>query len=132
MNKKVALNILLAVALYGIFAALVIIFYEDSPEKMDWEDREAHNRQYIGRLSLDNASKAKIIKELGSPDITEAQQIDNIQYQIMFYRTQHVKSDGITTQDECTFLLFKDHLLVKIGKPTMETNLISEIKSLTL
>ena len=132
MNKKVAFNILLAVAIYGIFAASVVIFYDDSPEKMDWEDREAYNRQYIGRLSMQDASKEQIIQELGSPDITEAQRVDDVQYQIMFYRTQHVKSDGITTQDECTFLLFKDHNLVKIGKPTMETTLTSEIKSLTL
>jgi hypothetical protein len=33
----------------------------------------------------------------------------------MFYRTQHIKSDGITTQDECTFLLFIDGVLQEIG-----------------
>ena len=33
----------------------------------------------------------------------------------MFYRTQHVKSDGITTQDECTFLLFVNGVLKEIG-----------------
>ena len=36
-------------------------------------------------------------------------------YQVMFYRTQHVKSDGITTQDECTFLLFVNGILKEIG-----------------
>ena len=34
----------------------------------------------------------------------------------MFYRPQHIKSDGFTTQDECTALLFKNNLLIAIGK----------------
>jgi len=115
MNKKVITRTLLALAAYGIFVVLVISFYDDSPDKMQWEDREAYNRQFIAKLQLEQFTFKQAITELGSPDITEARKIANDNFQVMFYRTQHVKSDGITTQDECTFLLFINGTLKEIG-----------------
>ena len=115
MNKKVITRIFLALAAYGIFVLLVMSFYDDSPDKMHWEDREAYNKQFIAKLQLEQFTFEQAIKELGSPDITEAKKVDNNKYQVMFYRTQHVKSDGITTQDECTFLLFINDVLKEIG-----------------
>ena len=116
MNKKVISRILIALAIYGVFVALVVNFYDDSPSDMEWGDRESFNRQYIGKLTLEKFDFEKAIKELGSPDITEAKKIDDNNFQVMFYRTQHIKSDGFTTQDECTALLFKNGSLIAIGK----------------
>lgn len=115
MNKKVITRIFLALAAYGFFVFLVISFYDDSPDKMQWEDREAYNKQFIAKLQLDQFTFEQAISELGSPDITEAKKIAGDQFQVMFYRTQHVKSDGITTQEECTFLLFVNGVLKEIG-----------------
>lgn len=115
MNKKVITRIFLALAAYGIFVLLVMFFYDDSPEKMQWEDREEYNRQFIAKLQLEQFTFEQAIDELGSPDITEARKVENDKFQVMFYRTQHVKSDGITTQDECTFLLFINGVLKEIG-----------------
>lgn len=115
MNKKVITRTFFALAAYGIFVLLVISFYDDSPDKMQWKDREAYNRQYIAKLQLEKFTFEQAITELGSPDITEARKIANNNFQVMFYRTQHVKSDGITTQDECTFLLFVNGVLKEIG-----------------
>jgi len=115
MNKKVITRIILALAAYGIFVLLVISFYDDSPEKMQWEDREAYNRQFIAKLQLEQFTFDEAITALGSPDITEARKVSDDKFQVMFYRTQHVKSDGITTQDECTFLLFVNGVLKEIG-----------------
>jgi len=115
MNKKVISRILLALAAYAIFVALVVTFYDDSPDKMKWDDREAYNRQYIAKIKLENFTFEQALTQLGSPDITEARTVDEVNYQVMFYRTQHVKSDGITTQDECTFLLFVNGVLKEIG-----------------
>lgn len=115
MNKKVISRILLALAIYGIFVVLVVIFYDDSPDKMMWEDREAYNRQLIAKLQLEQFTFEQALEQLGSPDITEARKVTNDNFQVMFYRTQHVKSDGITTQDECTFLLFINGVLKEIG-----------------
>lgn len=115
MNKKVISRILLALAAYGIFVALVVTFYDDSPDKMEWKDREAYNRQFIAKIKLEEFTFDQAIEQLGSPDITEAKTVQDTKYQVMFYRTQHVKSDDITTQDECTFLLFVNGVLKEIG-----------------
>lgn len=120
MNKKVIFRILIALAAYGVFVGLVVNFYDDSPAKMQWEDREAYNRQFIAKLSLEAFSFDNAIEQLGSPDITEAKVVDGKRYQVSFYRTQHVKSDGITTQNECTALLFTDGILTAIGKTAYE------------
>lgn len=116
MSKKVVSRILIALALYGVFVALVVNFYDDSPANMQWEDREAYNRQFISQLKLGEFTFDQAIEKLGSPDITEAKKSDGISYQVLFYRTQHVKSDGITTQDECTYLLFVDNSLMEYAK----------------
>lgn len=115
MNKKVITRIFLALAAYGVFVLLVMTFYDDNPDKMKWEDREAYNKQFIGKLQLDQFTLEQAIEQLGSPDITEAKKVLDDKFQVMFYRTQHIKSDGITTQDECTFLLFINGTLKEIG-----------------
>ncbi len=115
MNKKVITRILLALAIYGVFVALVVTFYDDSPDKMEWKDRETYNRQFIAKVKLEQFTFEQALEQLGSPDITEAIKVENDNFQVMFYRTQHVKSDGITTQDECTFLLFVNGTLKEIG-----------------
>lgn len=116
MNKKVISRILLALAAYGVFVILVVSFYDDSPANMQWEDREAYNRQFISKLKLGEFTFDQAIEKLGSPDITEAKKAKDINYQVLFYRTQHVKSDGITTQDECTYLLFVNDSLAEYAK----------------
>jgi len=115
MNKKIITRTLLALAIYGVFVMLVVTFYDDSPDKMMWEDREAYNRQFITKLQLEKFTFEQAIAQLGSPDITEARKFPIGNFQVMFYRTHHIKSDGITTQDECTFLLFIDGVLKEIG-----------------
>lgn len=128
MNKKVVVRILIALAVYGIFVALVLNFSNDSPSNMDWKDRESFNRQYISKLKLGELKFEQALEELGSPDLTEAKQEDNINYQVLFYRTQHVKSDGITTQSECSYLLFIDDTLVEFSQASKYQGLDSVIK----
>ncbi len=115
MNKKILFRIFIALFTYVIFVVLVINFYNDSPDQMHWDDREQYNRKFIATIKLDEFTFEQALVELGSPDITEAKSINNRYFQVMFYRTQHVKSDGITTQDECTFLLFVNGTLKEIG-----------------
>lgn len=118
MNKIVK-RISLGVAIYLIFAAAVVFHYPKSPDDMHWEDREEYNSIQIGKLELGTSHK-EIIELLGSPDISEAKMVDETKLQVMFYRTQHVKSDGITSQDECTPLLFKNDVLIGFGANAYE------------
>ncbi|WP_286262470.1 DUF3192 domain-containing protein [Thalassotalea atypica] len=120
MNKKIISRVLLALAAYGVFVLLVVNFYDDNPSNMKWEDREAFNRQYIAKLKLDTFTFEQALTELGSPDITEAKKSAGTNYQVLFYRTQHMKSDGITTLEECTPLLFSNGILTAIGSTAYE------------
>lgn len=115
MNRKVLFRIFLALMAYAVFVILVMNFYNDNPDQMHWGDREEYNRQFIAKVKLDEFTFEQALVKLGSPDITEARLINDTYFQVMFYRTQHIKSDGITTQDECTFLLFINGVLKEIG-----------------
>lgn len=116
MNKKIVFRVTIAFVIYGIFAASVMYLYQDTPVQMEWDEREGFNRKYITTMRLDESTVEKTLADLGAPDLTEAKKVNNQNYQVMFYRTQHKHSDGITTQDECTALLFKGGVLVGIGE----------------
>ena len=98
----------------------VITFYPDKPQDMDWKDREEYNRVQISKLEL-GLQKKQILELLGSPDITEAKRKNNVELQVMFYRTQHKQADGITTEDECTALLFENNELIAWGESAYQT-----------
>ena len=115
MNKKVVFRIFVAVVVYIIIAFIVSSYVDDSPQNMRWEDRETFNRQFIANLKVDHFTFEQSLDVLGNPDVTEAKKVGKDRYQVLFYRTHHVKSDGITTQDECTALLFKNDDLYGIG-----------------
>lgn len=114
MNTKVIKIIAVGFLVYVGFAAVILHFYQADPESMNWQERETFNQKQIGTLNL-GVTKDEVIRLLGSPDISEAKQIDSGEVQVLFYRTHHVKSDGITTRDECTPLLFKDDKLTAWG-----------------
>lgn len=112
--SKMLKVVIIGFAIYVAAAALVLHFYQADPENMSWQERETFNLKQIGRLDL-GVDKGDVIRLLGSPDISEAKATDNGEVLILFYRTHHVKSDGITTRDECTPLLFKNDKLVAWG-----------------
>ena len=122
MTKKIIRYILLGIGLYVILATLVIVFYQDDPASMNWRDRESFNNRFISKLDLKTATSIDhVFDQLGSPDLTFAKNTKDDTYQIVFYRTQHVKSDGITTQDECTGILFKNGILLAWGLGALAT-----------
>lgn len=116
MSKKVIAIIILGLAIYALAFNWVLEYFDDSPTQMKWPDRQEFNRFYINKAKLQLLDFNQVIKQLGSPDITEAKRVDDNYYQLMYYRTQHMKSDGITSQDECTPLLFKNNKLIAKGE----------------
>lgn len=116
MLKKFIRYLILGLGLYALIATLVIAFYKDDPHAMIWQDRESFNKRYIEKLSLDSQTTLNTVLDyLGSPDLTFAKRDNEQVLQIIFYRTQHITSDGITTMDECTGLLFKNGQLILWG-----------------
>lgn len=101
---------------YVLFAGSILHFYKDDPTHMDLTDRQEFNLRYLATLDPDNQTKrTDVIYYLGSPDITEAKEVDNSVYQVMFYRTRESRVDGFTTKDECTAMLFVNGLLIAWG-----------------
>ena len=92
MNSKVIRLIVLGAAAYALFVFLVLSFYPDKPENMDWQDREEYNKVQITKLKL-GSTREEVLALLGSPDITEAKMEKGTTIQVMFYRTQHVRAD---------------------------------------
>ncbi|NMH59732.1 DUF3192 domain-containing protein [Alteromonas ponticola] len=115
MNSNVFKLIVLGASAYALFVFLVISFYPDKPENMDWKDREEYNKVQITKLRL-GSTLEEVLALLGSPDITEARMEKGSPIQVMFYRTHHVRADGLTTLDECTPLLFEGDKLIAWGE----------------
>ncbi|WP_372762839.1 DUF3192 domain-containing protein [Pseudoalteromonas sp.] len=121
MFKKFFRYLILGLGLYALIATLVIMFYKDDPQTMIWQDREAFNKRYIEKLQVaETATLNTVLDYLGSPDLTYAKRQGDQVWQIVFYRTQHKTSDGITTMDECTGLLFKNGQLILWGAGAYE------------
>lgn len=90
------------------------MLYQADPADLQWQERETYNARQIGQFDL-GMSKDSVIRILGSPDINEAKASSEGDMQVLFYRTHHVTSDGITTKDECTPLVFRDNKLIAWG-----------------
>ncbi|WP_113906220.1 DUF3192 domain-containing protein [Aliidiomarina celeris] len=102
--------------IYAIIAGAVLTFHTANPENMTWREREIFNRKYIGRLEL-RSHRDEVLRLLGPPDISEAMETPQGEILVLFYRTHHVKSDGVTTRDETTPLLFIQDRLIAWGDP---------------
>jgi hypothetical protein len=121
MKVKIMVLLLAGLALYAALTSSVLLFYKDDPEQMNWQDRESFNAKYIYKLDLTKTiARDQVIDYLGGPDITEAKRQQQQIYQVLYYRTHRTKTDGITTKDECTAILFKNQQLIAIGETAVE------------
>lgn len=126
MKSKVPVIIGSIFAAYLAFVAVVVLVYEPTPDDMDWEDRQSYNNAKLTELSL-GQPLSEVKQLLGKADFSEAKTSSNQTLQVLFYRTHHSKSDGETTRDECTPLLFKDDKLVAWGQDTYQQYLSANI-----
>lgn len=115
-KAKLLCFLLLGVGSYLLLTLIVVFFYQDNTEQMNWVDREAFNNKVIAKYKpYSGLMQTEIIQRLGSPDITEAIKTNADLYQILYYRSNRNNADGITTADECTALLLKNRQLIAIG-----------------
>lgn len=110
----------LVLTLVALLSGCVIAVNTD-----DWEDSNAwyvqqkKNERRIDRLQLGLAETA-VRDEMGKPDFKEAFMRNGDEFVVLYYRTHHVESDGITTKDETTPLVFVDGELVGWGESALE------------
>jgi len=81
----------------------------------NWQKHEAKNRQFIADLSP-GVSKMSVIDKLGAADFNEMVSSNGDAVQVLYYRTQRVDDDGITTKNECTPLVFVNNELKGWGE----------------
>ena len=112
MLAKVALAAALAVSLSGCVVA--VGGNHEFDDDSSWKKTQRFNQEQINRLTLD-MSADDIRTLMGTPDFTESFNKDGETVQVLFYRTHHQKSDGKTTKEECTPLIFKQNRLTGWG-----------------
>lgn len=87
-----------------------------------WQKHEAKNRQFIADVSP-GVSKMSVVDELGAADFNEMISSNGDIVQVLYYRTQRVDDDGITTKNECTPLVFVNNELKGWGELSLSTYL---------
>ncbi len=85
----------------------------------DWRDEQRENRQVISQLEMGMA-RGDVVGKLGTPSESEAFDRDGEEVRVLFYRTQRKHSDGNTSRDETTPLVFVDDVLVGWGDSVYE------------
>jgi hypothetical protein len=80
----------------------------------DWRDTQRDNREAISKLEI-GMSRTAVQERLGAPAESEAFTLDNEEVRVLFYRTQRRHSDGETTRDETTPLVFRNDRLTGWG-----------------
>lgn len=117
-NLKAAL---IAIPLTFSLTGCVIVANDDDTRadwmgdyKSDWKKSQKENKSKIADLEV-GTSFASVREEMGTPEFNEAFSEGGKQYQVLFYRTRHKHSDGQTTKNECTPLIFIDGKLTSWG-----------------
>jgi outer membrane protein assembly factor BamE (lipoprotein component of BamABCDE complex) len=93
----------------------IIIGGEHGWDSGDWKDEQNRNRELISQLEI-GEQRLEVMDRLGSPNFSEAYTRDDDEYRVLFYRTQRRHSDGDTTKDETTPLIFRNNILIGWGQ----------------
>lgn len=83
--------------------------------KDDWEHEQRDNREQISRLEM-GTPRSVVLDSMGLPADSEAFTDGDDELRVLFYRTQRRHSDGDTTRDETTPLVFRNDLLIGWGE----------------
>jgi len=105
------------VALLSVVASGCVFIDGEHVKVDDWRDDQRDNRQMISQLEI-GSTRSAVVQEMGTPSDSEAFTVDNEEIRVLFYRTQRKHSDGETSRDETTPLIFKYDLLVGWGENT--------------
>ncbi|MDR7122777.1 DUF3192 domain-containing protein [Rheinheimera soli] len=107
-----------ATAMMALSGCVVAIGGKDensSSNNSSWKKAQKLNNQVISQLNLGTALDS-VRGQLGTPDFSESFREGDNETVVLFYRTHHQHSDGETTKDECTPLVFKNAVLTGWGE----------------
>jgi|GEM_PF-963705 hypothetical protein len=112
-------RVIVLLSLVSALNGCVIAVNTDDWEDSAWFSRQHKNAERIEQLELGNL-ETDIRQDFGDPDFTESFARDGSQFVVLFYRTRHVDTDGTTTKNETTPLVFVDGTLVGWGDSAIE------------
>jgi hypothetical protein len=119
--NKLAISALVGLSL-GLSGCVISVDGKDDQysHHSSWQDEEQKNRKHISKLSTDMAYE-QVLNRMGVAEFNELHTKGEDTYQVLFYRTQRIEGDGVTTKDECTPLVFKNGILVGWGDNAYQT-----------
>lgn len=115
--RNVTLAALMATSLSG---CIIVAGEHDDIGRSGWEDQQKENREMINDLAL-QSDRSSVTMKMGEADYSEAFVKGDDEYRVLYYRTQHRHSDGDTSKDETTPLVFKNDKLIGWGDDTLST-----------
>ncbi len=119
---KIISNLLAFIFLSVSLSGCIVVGGGDwrDDDNSSWKKEQNSNKQVISQLEI-NDSRQSILEQLGAPNFSEAYMKGSDNYRVLFYRTQHEHSDGETTKDETTPLVFKNDHLVGWGMDALHS-----------
>jgi len=112
---KLLLNLAIALASAAVLSGCIIVSGSDNWDDDNWQAQQRENSSIISELEL-NSSRDDVIEWLGNPSSSEAFSREGAEIIVLYYRTQHRRSDGETTRDETTPLVFRNNRLIGWGE----------------
>ncbi|GLX86785.1 hypothetical protein tloyanaT_30380 [Thalassotalea loyana] len=114
--KKSLLTLALVTPLVMGLSACSINIGDDDYDRYHTSNNssEYNNRQEISKLRIDTPY-VEVVNRMGVAEFNETYEKNGETIQVLYYRTQRKHSDGMTTKDECTPLIFKGGLLKSWG-----------------
>jgi len=121
-TMKILINLAAALLLTFSLSGCIVVGGGDwdHDDSSNWREHQRNNLRTISQLEI-NDSRETILDQLGAPDFSEAFSKGDDSYRVLFYRTQHEHSDGETTKDETTPLVFKNGRLVGWGQDALNS-----------
>ncbi len=110
------MNTTLRLAAVAVFSVLAsgCVYINGELVSDDWKHEQRDNRQQISQLEM-GTPRSAVMESMGLPADSEAFTDGDDEVRVLFYRTQRRHSDGDTTRDETTPLVFRNDLLVGWG-----------------
>lgn len=118
------LKLVTAVAVISSLSGCVVAVgnddFDDDDDGNNWRKTQQYNQNYVSGLKTGTDIGA-VRQNLGTPAFSESFNKQGETVEVLFYRTHHSHSDGMTSKDECTALIFKRGLLVGWGDKAYQT-----------
>lgn len=113
-NKLLAFLIIAPLSLSLTGCVIAVDGDHDKHSSINADDREFENRKKIASIAL-NTPYLSVVEQLGVADFSESFKVNDKKIKVVYYKTQRVHKDGLTTKDECTYLHFENGVLIETG-----------------